>query len=150
MFACDVISYGNGRSKMAADLQKFLFKSKFLRKYATLRTVIVVLALVGSRLVIADGQEQCSEVCGHGQCVEERCICDPGWKGPQCQWCEGRVRWVSSLSSLIFLCFPLFSRIFSLPCLIYSRITSLPFISIRLWSGEKPIPYFHVFSRIFR
>ncbi|XP_045109303.1 attractin-like protein 1 isoform X1 [Portunus trituberculatus] len=83
---------------MAADLQKFLFKSKFLRKSEPLRTKILVLVLLGCSLVCAGGQEECNDLCKHGKCVDEQCICDPGWKGPQCQWCEGRVRLMSNSS----------------------------------------------------
>ncbi|XP_071548836.1 attractin-like protein 1 isoform X2 [Panulirus ornatus] len=81
---------------MAADLQKFLFKSKFLRKLERPKTLVIVLVLLGYVVVCTEGQE-CSLECEHGRCVDNKCICDPGWKGPLCQWCEGRVRlWSNS------------------------------------------------------
>nr|XP_053644243.1 attractin-like [Cherax quadricarinatus] len=81
---------------MAADLQKFLFKSKFLRKWEEARVLVVVVVLLSYSLVCAEGQE-CSLECEHGHCVDTKCICDPGWKGSLCQWCEGRVRlWSNS------------------------------------------------------
>ncbi|XP_069172715.1 attractin-like protein 1 isoform X2 [Procambarus clarkii] len=95
-FVCDVTSCGNGRSKMAADLQKFLFKSKFLRKWERGWVLVIVVVVLGYAVVMTEGQE-CSSGCEHGRCVDSKCVCDPGWKGPLCHWCEGRVRlWSNS------------------------------------------------------
>ncbi|KAK3875518.1 hypothetical protein Pcinc_019616 [Petrolisthes cinctipes] len=81
---------------MAADLQKFLFKSKFLRKLKGPRTLVVVLMVLGYALVCIEGQE-CNLACEHGTCMDNKCICEAGWKGSLCQWCEGRVRlWSNS------------------------------------------------------
>jgi len=92
-------SSGNGRSKMAADLQKFLFKSKFLRKNTVPRTITIVLVALGYILVCIEGQE-CEVECQHGRCVENKCVCDSGWEGNSCQFCGGRVRYV--LLPLVF------------------------------------------------
>ncbi|XP_076062898.1 attractin-like protein dsd isoform X2 [Oratosquilla oratoria] len=76
---------------MAADLQKFLFKSKFLRKITPQSVIIVILVLISYVTVCVDGQE-CSLECKHGKCVDNECLCDTGWSGPLCQYCGGRVR----------------------------------------------------------
>ncbi|CAC5410801.1 Attractin,Attractin-like protein 1 [Mytilus coruscus] len=35
----------------------------------------------------------CDEInCREGECINDSCICDKGWKGPACQHCTGRVR----------------------------------------------------------
>nr|XP_045625538.1 attractin-like protein 1 isoform X3 [Procambarus clarkii] len=81
---------------MAADLQKFLFKSKFLRKWERGWVLVIVVVVLGYAVVMTEGQE-CSSGCEHGRCVDSKCVCDPGWKGPLCHWCEGRVRlWSNS------------------------------------------------------
>ncbi|XP_069986395.1 attractin-like protein 1 isoform X2 [Penaeus vannamei] len=82
---------------MAADLLKFQFKSKFLRKLARQRTLVVVLVVFSYLWVSAEGQE-CNLACQHGRCEDNKCVCDVGWKGPLCQWCEGRVRLWSNAS----------------------------------------------------
>ncbi|XP_066962563.1 attractin-like protein 1 isoform X1 [Macrobrachium rosenbergii] len=86
---------------MAADLQKFLFKSKFLRKFHVPRGLVVVIILLNCALVCCEGQEECTLQCEHGRCVENnKCLCDQGWKGPLCQWCEGRLRLFANSSTI--------------------------------------------------
>ncbi|KAK7083088.1 hypothetical protein SK128_015194 [Halocaridina rubra] len=78
---------------MAADLQKFLFKSKFLRKCEVSgRTRVILWFVLSCVLVIVRGQECNAECEQHGTCIDDKCVCDPGWKGPFCQWCDGRIR----------------------------------------------------------
>lgn len=71
--------------------RNFCSNLSFLRKLERLRTLVVVLVLLGYVVVCTEGQE-CNLECEHGRCVDNKCICDPGWKGSLCQWCEGRVR----------------------------------------------------------
>ncbi|CAG2195394.1 Attractin-like protein 1 [Mytilus edulis] len=46
-------------------------------------------------LIIPDSSctTHCDEInCREGECINDSCICDKGWKGPACQHCTGRVR----------------------------------------------------------
>ena len=76
---------------MAADLQKFLFKSKFLRKYCFNCLILLVLIAL-SVLAVSSEESVCSTQCENGKCIDNKCDCAPGWRGPLCQYCGGRVR----------------------------------------------------------
>ena len=35
-----------------------------------------------------------SGYCDNGSCLNGSCLCDEGWIGERCQFCDGRFRWV--------------------------------------------------------
>ncbi|KAB7494399.1 Attractin-like protein 1 [Armadillidium nasatum] len=80
-----------------ADLLKFLFKSKFMRKLPNIVSffsinLILYSLIVSSSKECSVGNNNSNEVCAHGVCKDNYCDCQPGWSGKYCQFCSGRVR----------------------------------------------------------
>ena len=78
---------------MGADLQKFLFKSKFLRKLCPNMAMLVIFLLT-IVLMVNGEKETCNVQCKNGHCVDNKCECFPGWMGSLCQYCGGKTRFV--------------------------------------------------------
>lgn len=82
---------------MVESLQMFLFlfKSKYRRKFSWFSPFLCSVLIV---LLFCDGVlSRCSDHnCLNGVCNNETCVCYEGWQGAECQYCGGKVKWVSS------------------------------------------------------
>ncbi|CAG7724473.1 unnamed protein product [Allacma fusca] len=77
-----------------AFLQKFLFlfKSKYRRKWNLSLTVFVVWCFYFQFVKCVSVDCGAEDFCQNGECVNNTCVCNPGWTGPRCQYCSGKIQ----------------------------------------------------------
>ncbi|XP_014668195.1 PREDICTED: attractin-like protein 1 [Priapulus caudatus] len=85
------------------DMTLFLFhvKSKYRRKCSLTYTFSVIFLLFVTLLRTVYCIDCVKTPCDHGSCVNQTCVCDPGWQGDLCESCGGRFRLNSSEAGVI-------------------------------------------------
>uniref|UniRef100_A0A8C2J270 Attractin-like 1a n=1 Tax=Cyprinus carpio TaxID=7962 RepID=A0A8C2J270_CYPCA len=83
------------------DFGRRRMSSRFSTRTHELRTYLFVF-MVFYLLVCTEGSysKTCDKNCIFGRCINGTCVCERGWAGDQCQYCQGRFKLTESSGSL--------------------------------------------------